>query len=112
MSEMESLLDTMLKCDAFYHEDGKVSGIAQLAVDKGFDNLSPLQKRVLQPFLSHDCEGVRDPGGYSNDCQTVMTGSELEEAYENQAYYGSLLCQNCREESDGYDIEREKFMSD
>ena len=110
--EVESLLNTMLNCDAFYHEDGKVSGIAKLAVTKGFDSLSAPQKRVLQPFLSHPCGGVRKPGAHHNGCSKVISGYELEEAYNLQGYYGDLLCQNCREESDGYEIERERFMQD
>lgn len=112
MSEVESLLSTMLSHDAFHNEDAKVSGIAQLAVDKGFDTLSPLQKRVLNPFLTHQCAGINDPGGHHNGCQKIINGSELKEAYELQGYYGELLCLDCREESDGYDIEREKFMRD
>ncbi|MCK3031424.1 hypothetical protein, partial [Escherichia coli] len=86
--------------------------IAKLAVTKGFDSLSAPQKRVLQPFLSHPCGGVRNPGGHHNGCSKVISGYELEEAYNLQGYYGDLLCQNCREESDGYEIERERFMQD
>ncbi|MBD0902493.1 hypothetical protein SB6415_00286 [Klebsiella pasteurii] len=112
MSEVESLLKTMLDCDAFHNEDGKVSGIAKAAIAKGFDSLSVPQKKVLEPFLSHECGGVTDPGGYSNDCEKLISGSELQEAYELQGHYGDLLCQDCREESDGYDIERERFMRD
>lgn len=43
----ENLLETLLKNDVFHEEDGKVSGIAKLAIDKGYANLSPAQKRVL-----------------------------------------------------------------
>ncbi|MEG6149733.1 hypothetical protein UXN82_04355 [Enterobacter hormaechei] len=112
MSEIESLLEKMLECDAFHHADSMVSGIAQAAIDKGFNNLSVKQQKVLEPFLTHKCAGTRDPGGYHNGCEKQMSGSELEEAYEQQGYYDDLLCQDCREESDGYEIERERFMRD
>lgn len=112
MSEVESLIKTMLDCDAFHEADNMVSGIAKAAVAKGFDNLSVRQQAVLEPFLSHECGGVRDPGGHSNGCAKVISGSELQEAYDQQGYYGDLLCQDCREESDGYEIERERFMRD
>lgn len=112
MSEVESLLKTMLECDAFYEADGMVSGIAKAAIANGYNNLSVKQQAVLEPFLSRECGGVRDPGGYSNGCEKMISGQELEEAYEQQGHYGDLLCQNCREESDGYDIERERFMRD
>lgn len=112
MAHEESLLTQMIESDAFHDEDGKVSGIARLAIDKGFNSLSSAQKRVLEPFLTHPCDGIRDPGGYPNDCQIILSESELEEAYEHQGYYGALLCQNCRDESDGYVIEKERFMRD
>lgn len=56
----EQLLETLLKNDVFHNEDSKVSGIAKLAIDKGFSTLSPAQKAVLKPFMSHSCEGYTD----------------------------------------------------
>ena len=34
----ENLLETLLKHDVFHNEDGKVSGIAKLAIDKGYES--------------------------------------------------------------------------
>lgn len=112
MANEESLLKTLIEHDAFYDADSKVKGIATLAIDKGFDNLSVLQKNVLDPFLTHPCAGVRNPGGHHNDCQVILSEGALEEAYEQRGYFGDLLCEDCRDESEGYSIEREKFMRD
>ncbi|WP_343463490.1 hypothetical protein [Pantoea sp.] len=98
----ESLLKTMLDHDVFVMEDKKVPGIAQLAVDKGYDTLSAAQKHVLSPFMSHGCDGVENPGGHHNDCENVLTGSELESAYENRNYYDAMLCPQCVDELEEY----------
>lgn len=112
MAFEEEILSEQIKCDAFYHEDGKVKGIAQLAVDKGWNSLSPLQQRVLNPFLSHPCEGVTDPGGHHNGCEVILTEVELRDAYEEKAQHDSLLCQNCRDEADDIAAHRERFFRD
>lgn len=84
----------MLDQDVFANEDQKVSGIAQRAVDHGYDALSPVQKHVLSPFMSHGCDGVENPGGHHNDCENLLTGSELESAYENLNYYDACFALN------------------
>ena len=98
----EKALEVMLKNGMFDEEDQKVGGIAKLAVDKGYQALSPAQQRVLEPFLSVRCSGVEDPGGYHNDCVHDIQGEELPGALEHSAYYGATLCESCREETDRY----------
>lgn len=98
----ESLLKTMLDHDVFANEDQMVPGIAQRAVDHGYDSLSPAQKHVLSPFMSHNCDGVENPGGHHNDCENVLTGPELETAYENRNYYDAMLCSQCVDELEEY----------
>jgi len=108
MSEVKAL-EKLLETGSLDNEDAKVRGIAQLAVDKGFDHLSEPQKKVLRPHLTKSCEGVTDPGGYHNDCQAELEGNELAAALESQAYYGSLLCEKCIDESEQYAREWERI---
>ncbi|EGT4275776.1 MULTISPECIES: hypothetical protein [Cronobacter] len=91
----ETLLGVMKDHGVFENEENKVSGLAQRAIDNGYDSLSPLQKRVLEPFMSHVCDGAEDPGGNHNECTNVLTGEKLEQAYENYSYYDALLCEQC-----------------
>ena len=46
----ESLLDAMLKHDRFHNQNAMVPGIAQRAVDNGYDSLTAKQQAVLDPF--------------------------------------------------------------
>ncbi|HHN8406730.1 hypothetical protein [Morganella morganii] len=105
----ESLLSTMLEYDFFYNQDSMVSGIAQRAIDNGFNTLSEAQKRVLNPFLTKPCEGVTNPGGHHNNCQKPLSGDELEIAIRNESYYGNLLCENCINETEDYRREWENI---
>lgn len=98
----ESLLQTMLDHDIFANTDDMVSGIARRGVDLGYDSLSAAQKHVLTPFMSHSCDGVENPGGHHNDCDTNLSGDDLESAYENQNYYDAILCPNCVDETEEY----------
>lgn len=98
----ESLLATMIEHDVFANEEQKVPGIAQLAIDEGYEKLTPAQKRVLEPFMSHSCDGVENPGGHHNDCDNTLVDDELENAYENQGYYGAMLCSGCIDEKEEY----------
>ncbi|MEN3753737.1 hypothetical protein ABC733_17180 [Mangrovibacter sp. SLW1] len=52
MPIQEQILAEQLGNGTFDNEDQMVSGIAQRAIDNGWDNLSDRQKAVLQPFLS------------------------------------------------------------
>lgn len=112
MAFEKEILSEQLDRDEFHNEDGKVKGIAQRAVDQGWDNLSAAQKGVLKPFLSKDCEGVTDPGGYHNDCQVVLTDAELRDAYADYYQHEALLCQNCRDEANDIEAHRQQFFKD
>lgn len=112
MAVEDDILAIQLKNDTFYNEDGKVSGIAKLATDKGFDTLSTLQKKVLAKFLTQPCEGVTDPGGHHNNCEIQLSGAELLEAYEEQYTFDSLRCEHCRDEANDIAAHRESFMRD
>ncbi|WPD00375.1 hypothetical protein [Proteus terrae] len=107
----ESLLSTMLKHDFFHGHEQKVSGIAQLAVDNGFNTLSIAQKNVLAPFFRRQCAGVTNPGDHHNDCEKILTEDELENAITNEAYYGELLCQDCINENEDYKREWDDLLS-
>lgn len=106
------VLAELLKIDALHEESNVVIGIARRAVANGFESLSPNQQAVIEHLLSKDCNGVTDPGDFHNNCQTTLEGKELVDATINCGFYGEWLCEDCRNESDGYDREREKFMAD
>ncbi|WP_261282141.1 hypothetical protein [Serratia fonticola] len=112
MAIEDEILAHQLKRDIFYHEDSKVSGIARLAVDNGFDTLTPRQKAVVNPFLTQPCEGVTDPGDHHNGCTVQLAGAELLEAYEEYGAYDSLHCERCRDEKNDIEAHRERFMRD
>lgn len=112
MSEEIEVLKQLLDKGHLDNEDAKVSGIAKLAVDKGFDQLSALQKAVITPHLQRACEGVTDPGGYHNDCQVVLEGTELATALEQEAYYGATLCENCINETEQYSNEWDRIQKE
>ena len=105
----ESLLRTMFDHDVFANEEKKVFGIAQRAVDEGYDTLTPAQKSVLSPYMSHNCEGVENPGGHHNNCENVLTGTMLETAYENRSYYDAMLCSQCVDELEEYKRQWERI---
>lgn len=109
MSEEIEVLKQLLEKGHLDNEDAKVSGIAKLAVDKGFDHLSSLQKAVIAPHLTKECEGVTDPGGHHNECQVVLEGQELTTALEQEGYYGCTLCENCINESEQYSNEWDRI---
>ncbi|PNG29064.1 hypothetical protein A1395_28675 [Pseudomonas protegens] len=106
------VLVELLKVDALHDETDIVKGIAQRAVDYGFETLSARQQGVINHLLSKECGGVTDPGGYHNNCQAVLTDQDLVNATTNSGYFGDWLCEDCRNESDGYDRERERFMAE
>jgi len=62
--------------------------------------------------MSHLCDGIEDPGGYHNECQNVLTGDQLETAYENQNYYDAMLCPSCVDEYEGYQCEWERIREE
>jgi hypothetical protein len=102
MSDEQQVIEKLIEHGILEDEEQRVRGIAQLALDQGYDKLSPLQQGVLKPFLSQACDGVENPGGHHNDCPVVLDGRQLAEALSQQAYYGSLLCQDCVSEKEQY----------
>lgn len=77
-------------------------GLARLAVDKGYDSLSPKQKAVLEPYLSAYCSGVTDPGGHHYECDALLEGEDLLEAYQLSEDSQSLMCESCRSDQGYY----------
>lgn len=112
MTIEQEIFAALIAHDAFHDEDQMVQGIAQRAVDHGFETLSARQQAVVSPFLERACEGVKNPGGHHNECRNVIEGKDLVNATENSGYFGGWLCENCRNESDGYENERARFMAE
>jgi len=99
----EKIFETQLENGVFDDADVDFAeGLAQSAVDKGFDSLSPKQKAVLQPYLSAYCSGVTDPGGHHNECDALLEGEELLEAYQLSEDSQSLMCESCRSDQGYY----------
>lgn len=111
MSVIEDILRHQLEVDAFHAEDAMVSGIARLAVDSGYDNLSPAQQRVLARFLSKKCSGFTDPAGHNN-CDVILEGEALAEAYDDSDDGESLQCEACRAERDYIAYREEKIREE
>jgi len=109
MSVNIEVLEQLLDKGELENEDAKVSGIAKLAIDKGFDHLTTAQQAVLAPFLQRLCGGVKDPGGHHNECRTVLEGKELATALEQSGYYGEALCEDCINESEQYSNEWDRI---
>ncbi|KWS11027.1 hypothetical protein AL064_12540 [Pseudomonas syringae pv. syringae] len=112
MSGETEVLKQLLQNDHLHNEDAKVSGIAQLAVDKGFDSLSALQQSVIARLLTKKCEGVTNPGGHHNECHVILEGQEFATALEQERYYESVLCENCINETEQYSREWERLESE
>lgn len=112
MGVIESILSHQLEQDVFADQDQKVAGIAQAAIDKGFDTLSELQKKVLAPFLTQPCSGHTDPGDHHNNCEATLEGQALLDAYEEADDPESLQCEHCRTEAEHEAYDRERFFRD
>jgi len=106
------VLVALFEVDALHNETDQVKGIAQRAVDHGFETLSPKQQHVINHLLSKACEGVTNPGGYHNECRASIEGQDLIDATTNSGYFDGWLCEDCRNESEGYEVERARFMAD
>lgn len=110
MTEDQRVLAALLDNHVLIDEDDKVKGIAQLALDKGFENLSTLQQRVVQPFMSKRCSGMTDPGGHHNDCTAILEGDTMIEAAKNLIVYEALICESCRNDADYYAHQWERIQ--
>ncbi|PMR67100.1 hypothetical protein [Halomonas heilongjiangensis] len=99
----EKIFETQLENGVFdAAEVDFAEGLARLAVDKGYDSLSPKQKAVLEPYLSAYCSGVTDPGGHHNECDALLEGEDLLEAYQLSEDSQSLMCESCRSDQGYY----------
>lgn len=112
MRVIERILARQLELDVFANEEPKVSGIAQLAIDKGFDNLSDLQKKVLLPFLTQPCSGHINPGGHHNECEATLEDEELLAAYEEADDPDCLQCERCSTEAEHEAYDRARFFEE
>jgi len=112
MSDEQRILAVLLEHGSLESEDQKVRGIAQRAIDEGYENLSILQQGVLKPFITRKCEGVENPGGHHNNCENILEGPEFVQALTNEAYYDAVLCESCVDEREQYSREWEKIQAE
>ncbi len=106
------ILEALIAQDHFHGKDSMIEGIAKRAIAMGYDSLSPKQQAVLKPYLNMDCPGVTDPGGYHNDCSRKLDGDDLLAAVKVSYQYDEILCEDCRNESDGYDAEWARIQAE
>lgn len=107
---MERLLRTLQEHGAFDDQDQMVGGIAQRAIDNGYDTLSVAQQRVLAPFIEMDCTGVTDPGGNHNGCNQVISSEDLAQAIElSEDGIGGVQCEDCRDEAGFHQYQWERI---
>ncbi|MGF1903546.1 hypothetical protein [Aliivibrio salmonicida] len=106
---IEKLLTTLIEIDKFHNSSTMVSGIAQLAIDKGYNLLSDKQKAILKPFLSEPCSGSINLERHHNGCKTILIDAILLDAYESTDDSETLQCETCREEDSFYYYQREKL---
>lgn len=99
MGTIERILSIQLDRDIFHNEAPLVAGIAQLAIDKGYDSLTEKQQDVLSEHLTKYCSGHTNPGGYHNDCDKELSGERLLNAYEQYDDPECLQCESCLSEA-------------
>lgn len=112
MSDEQKVLRALLNNGSLDNEEQKVRGVAQLAVDKGYQHLSGAQKTLVTPWLIRACDGVTNPGGHHNNCQALLEGETLGSALETEAYYGGVICESCINESAQYEREWERIQAE
>lgn len=112
MTIERDVLEALINHDLLQSDDAKVLGIARLAVDTDFDQLSAKQQYVLRPFMTVECDGVENPGGHHNNCQSRIEGQELLGAIASYGYYDAMLCESCRGEQDHYTNEWERIKAE
>ncbi len=112
MSDEVDVLRQRLSNGSLDECDAMVRGIAQLAMDQGFNNLTARQQAVLRPHLTQECAGVTNPGGHHNDCNVLLKGKKLAAALEQECYYGDALCEDCINETEQYRREWERIEAE
>ncbi|MEI8607954.1 hypothetical protein P4S70_01985 [Enterovibrio sp. Hal110] len=90
----EALLDHLIGLGKFQKKGAVAPRVAQLAVSKGFYNLTPVQQGILEPFLSEKCAGSTDPNGNHTDCTKILSDEELLNAYE-ESMDNIPVCESC-----------------
>lgn len=112
MGVTEKILNHMLTID-YFRDSGssKISGIATLAVAKGFDALSPAQQDVLRPYLSDTCSGYKDPADQVS-CHAELEGESLLNALLEADSSESLQCESCRSESAYYERRWQQMLDE
>jgi len=106
------ILKALIEHDHFNDEGSMAEGIARRAIDKGYDSLTAKQQAVLDPHLKMSCPGVSDPGENHNECPRLIDGAELLSAIQASSYYGEILCEHCREESDAYTAHWQRIQAE
>lgn len=99
----EKIFEEQIKRGIF--DDAKISfskGLAQRAVTNGYKTLSANQQSILQPYLSIRCSGFTDPGDNHTECQRILEGYDLLEAYQSSDSSELLMCNNCISEGSHY----------
>lgn len=112
MAYEEEILEQHFEFDLFHNESQIVTGIARLAIDKGYTNLSAKQQGVIEKFLTKNCSGVTNPGGHHNNCQHVLEGEDLHDALLRLAWLEEPMCESCNDESERYQQEWEKIQAE
>ncbi len=111
MSSEERVLNKLLEYDLI-DRTSTAGGIAQRAISHGYDTLTDRQKHVLSPFLTRVCEGVTDPGGHHNPCETELEGEAFAEALDSESYGDGFMCESCRDESGFYDHQWDRINNE
>ena len=113
MGTEERIFDYQLRHGVFDNANHSApEGIAKLAVDKGFNTLSPAQKSVMNNYLSQRCSGVTDPGGHHNECSAILSDEALLQAYERCDDTDSLVCESCYNEEAEYARQWDKISQE
>jgi|SRR5690625_411980 len=102
MAKKQSIIEQLYNQDFINDEPDIVRGIAQAAIDRGYDNLSDKQKNIIKHLFQQKCQGVADPSGFVNNCQSTLTEEELDNALNLAFSYSGLLCRSCIDEAEGY----------
>lgn len=112
MPVIEHILSRLDDVGRFDNEDPMFGGIARLAIEHGYDSLSPKQKKMLEPFLSVSCSGCTDPGDHHNGCEVELVNEALLDALIENTDWESLQCERCRDESFFYMNQWDRFSRD
>ena len=83
------ILNYLLEQDAL---EGSASGIAKLAIDAGYSNLSSKQKWVLRECFEPACEGCK-----FHECNETVSDEDYVFSIEHHYDLEKISCRNCAE---------------